>query len=330
MPNRLDRAEVGQANAAARPTRSADVSAEEQYGSTRRLLFQGELIEIGTFRCAPHHPLFRDSGPIRRPVVVFPRTAGEVHYEGQRPFFASPLVSPFYNAGQRYERRGVNIGGDRSDWISIRDESTLRELVREVDPAVDERADRPFRFRFAPCSPTIYGRQRMLFEALRNGRAPEATAVEEEALAIVRAQVAAAYSARGLSFRPAPPPDHELLGRAMAILHRSYRERLTLVGLARELGIGAPYLVRLFRRHRGASVHRTLVELRLREALERLEEPRVDLSRLAVELGFSSHSHFTAAFRRAFGRTPSEARGAIAAGDREWRERRRTGSSNCR
>jgi AraC-like DNA-binding protein len=32
------------------------------------------------------------------------------------------------------------------------------------------------------------------------------------------------------------------------------------------------------------------------------------LTRLALDLGYSSHSHFTASFRRAFGLTPSAAR----------------------
>ena len=33
-----------------------------------------------------------------------------------------------------------------------------------------------------------------------------------------------------------------------------------------------------------------------------------DLTELAMDLGFSSHSHFSARFRRAFGLTPSEFR----------------------
>jgi AraC family transcriptional regulator len=44
----------------------------------------------------------------------------------------------------------------------------------------------------------------------------------------------------------------------------------------------------------------------LRVALERLSEGDCDLTELALNLGFSSHSHFTDAFKREFGRTPSE------------------------
>jgi AraC-like DNA-binding protein len=73
------------------------------------------------------------------------------------------------------------------------------------------------------------------------------------------------------------------------------------------------FAARVGRHHtRAWSFHRYLTRLRLRAALERLPDAS-DLTALALELGFSSHSHFTDAFRREFRRTPSEAR-------RDWRE----------
>jgi AraC family transcriptional regulator len=53
-------------------------------------------------------------------------------------------------------------------------------------------------------------------------------------------------------------------------------------------------------------------QLRLRTALESLAHRHTDLSDLALALGFSSHSHFTETFRRAFAPTPSSVRDAIA------------------
>jgi AraC-like DNA-binding protein len=44
--------------------------------------------------------------------------------------------------------------------------------------------------------------------------------------------------------------------------------------------------------------------MRLLHALDRLEEARGALTDLALELGFSSQSHFTDAFRGAFGLPP--------------------------
>jgi AraC-like DNA-binding protein len=52
-------------------------------------------------------------------------------------------------------------------------------------------------------------------------------------------------------------------------------------------------------------VNRFIHRLRLRAALDLLPEYRRDITRLALDLGYSSHSHFTYAFRREFGFPPS-------------------------
>jgi AraC-like DNA-binding protein len=51
-------------------------------------------------------------------------------------------------------------------------------------------------------------------------------------------------------------------------------------------------------------VYRYHLRLRLARALDLLSQYD-DLTRLSMDLGFSSHSHFTAAFRQAYGRTPA-------------------------
>jgi AraC-like DNA-binding protein len=47
---------------------------------------------------------------------------------------------------------------------------------------------------------------------------------------------------------------------------------------------------------------------RLRDALEMLLDTRESITRVALEHGFASHSHFTDAFRREFGVPPSRVR----------------------
>jgi AraC family transcriptional regulator len=54
-----------------------------------------------------------------------------------------------------------------------------------------------------------------------------------------------------------------------------------------------------------------LLRLRLAAALQRIAGGESDLARLAVDLGFSHHSHFTARFHSVFGCTPVCARGAL-------------------
>jgi AraC-like DNA-binding protein len=71
---------------------------------------------------------------------------------------------------------------------------------------------------------------------------------------------------------------------------------------------GPFHFARIFQHGTGLPIHRYLTQLRLRASLDRLAEGRGDLTALALDLGFSSHSHFTGLFRKAFGKTPSEFR----------------------
>jgi AraC family transcriptional regulator len=64
----------------------------------------------------------------------------------------------------------------------------------------------------------------------------------------------------------------------------------------------------VFKEQTGVGLHGYIVQLRLRRALAYLEDPRCSLTQIAIGLGFSSHSHFTAAFRQVFAVSPSRAR----------------------
>jgi AraC-like DNA-binding protein len=85
-------------------------------------------------------------------------------------------------------------------------------------------------------------------------------------------------------------------------------QRIQLAQAAAAAGVSPFHLARTFRRSTGTTLHRYLTRLRLVWALPRATEPRASLTELALDLGFSSHSHLTAAFHREFGVPPSEAR----------------------
>lgn len=78
--------------------------------------------------------------------------------------------------------------------------------------------------------------------------------------------------------------------------------------LAAEVGVSPYHLHRRFRAATGWTAHAYRDHLRLREGLARVLDGEPDLSALAFDLGYASHSHFTTRFRRAFGATPSQVR----------------------
>jgi AraC-like DNA-binding protein len=101
--------------------------------------------------------------------------------------------------------------------------------------------------------------------------------------------------------------DQRCVRRAKAALHDCPDGRLSLSQLASDIGVTPIYLTQCFKRSEGMPLYRYQTLLRLSRALDRLPE-RDDITDLAFELGFSSHSHFTAAFRSELGTTPSQYR----------------------
>lgn len=104
-----------------------------------------------------------------------------------------------------------------------------------------------------------------------------------------------------------------LIRRTKEFLEAHHAAPVRLRDVARAAGASPAYLTDVFRRVEGVPLHRYVVQLRLSRALVELPHAN-DLTTLAFDLGFSSHSHFSAAFRRAFGCTPSEFRKSPRAG----------------
>lgn len=118
---------------------------------------------------------------------------------------------------------------------------------------------------------------------------------------------------RGLVQHNAAPPqrDTRIVRRAKEVLHACTGRRLSLSEIAAEVGVSAVYLTQEFGRAEGVPLYQYQLALRLNRALGELCECD-DITALALDLGFSSHSHFTSAFRSHFGLTPSDYRAANA------------------
>ncbi|MEO8430985.1 MAG: AraC family transcriptional regulator [Acidobacteriota bacterium] len=272
-----------------------------------RLLFASPVLEIGKFRVRPGHPQFHDSGPIQRHIVVFPRSVVQITHEGGEPFVAGPDVVTYYNRGQVYRRDSIHEQPDRCEWFAFAP-SLLTAAMSEIDPSAADRTLAPFRCPAGPSDPRSYLEQRRLVDALSHGEHPDTLRVEETMVAVLRRLLTAAW---GAPFRRDPRSrrsDRDLADAARAELARSFRRPAGLADVAASLGVSVFRLCRVFRRETGSTLHAVRDRLRLASSLERLRQPGRDLTDVALDLGYSSHSHFTAAFRREFGVTPSRFR----------------------
>ena len=110
----------------------------------------------------------------------------------------------------------------------------------------------------------------------------------------------------------APRTRRALVERALRymISHADRRVGLTEIGDA--VGASPTYLTQAFRDIVGIPLYRYEINLRLARARD-LVSGYDDLATLALNFGFSSHSHFATAFRRAYGCTPAEFRSEVRA-----------------
>jgi AraC-like DNA-binding protein len=87
------------------------------------------------------------------------------------------------------------------------------------------------------------------------------------------------------------------------VLTSDLGRRWTLAEIAAEVGVSPVYLTQVFQLVEAMPLYRYQLRLRLARALHLLERCQ-DLAALSLELGFSSHSHFSSAFRQVYGHTP--------------------------
>jgi AraC family transcriptional regulator len=282
-----------------------------------QIVFAGELVKIGRWRLPAGHPHFRDSGPTRHYLFVFPRTSTWIQHAGGRPFVGDPNIVTYYNVGQEYTRQVITPAGDWCDYYAV-DPCVLREVIAPWDRAAAEEPDRILRFSHGPSDAQAYLHQRAVFSAARRDPLADPLSLEETVVNVLARVVGLAYAERPtLRTR-----QEDVVERAREVLARRFTGRITLADLSRETGASVFHLCRLFRAGTGRTLHGYVGELRLRAALGPVLESHDDLSRIALGLGYSTHSHFTSAFRARYGITPSALREAS-----RFRRRRRSTSS---
>jgi AraC family transcriptional regulator len=137
--------------------------------------------------------------------------------------------------------------------------------------------------------------------------------VEESVLDILSRSASLAYAMAGaVPIVSRRRRARDLAEAARAVVASRFDEPLSLPIIARLVETSVFHLARVFRGMTGTTLHAYRNQLRLRAALERVADPGSDLLSVAIDLGYSSHSHFTEAFRRTFKVTPSALRGRFA------------------
>jgi AraC family transcriptional regulator len=105
--------------------------------------------------------------------------------------------------------------------------------------------------------------------------------------------------------------DHSaLVARVKEMLINASGLKVSLGDLAQAVGSSPSHLAAIFKKAEQTTIHRYLVDLRLRRAASLLWGCD-DLTTLALNLGFASQSHFSNAFRRWAGVPPGQYRARL-------------------
>jgi len=234
--------------------------------------------------------------------LVFPYRGAYVRHVGRDEAVAEANQVLFFNANEGYRVSHPVPGGDASLTLIISephvDELAPRSLLRTRAPL----AFRHLRLR-------IDARAQALMALLRHGlREDIAETLEAESLALTLAQ--RALGPRTTHAAGASAGRQRLVDRVKLVLASDLARRWTLAEIAAEVRGGSPvYLTQVFQQVEGLPLYRYQLRLRLARALDLLAQYD-DLTSLGMDLGFSSHSHFSSSFRAAYGRSPSEFRRA--------------------
>ena len=264
---------------------SVEVLLKTETMSVRDVVCRGECRHQSAEECAQSTHL------------VFPYRGVYVRHVGRQAAVAEANQVLFFNAGESYRVSHPVEGGDACLSVSI-DEELLRELVpREQLRDGPGLAFRRARRRIDP-------RAQALLALIRHGLSRK-VAETLEAETLVLTLVRRSLGERTSQAAGASAGRQKLVDRAKLVLASDLARRWTLAEVAREVGVSPVYLTQVFREVEGVPLYRYQLRSRLARALHLLDDYD-DLTALGLDLGFSSHSHFSAAFRQAYGRTPAE------------------------
>ena len=255
------------------------------------ILFESPVVRVANVVCdaprsAPDAPEWSPAAQI----VLPRRGVFEVHRRGD-PVVADGNTALVLGADDEYR---VSHPADHGDECT----------VLAVAPDLLEEAFGDHRGRHGTLRPPAQLRTRVLTAVARRG---PPLAVEEAALLALDA-VAADLAGPG-----AARPARRYVDEARAALAADPAAPWRLDVLARAVHCSPFHLARQFRAATGETVSRYLLRLRLGLAVERIAAGETSLTRLAHDLGFAHHSHFSARFRAVFAATPSEVRKIVTA-----------------
>jgi AraC family transcriptional regulator len=116
------------------------------------------------------------------------------------------------------------------------------------------------------------------------------------------------YSSFQPSVETAVPISAYKLRSAMSFIQANLGENLTVIAIARAIGMSPFHFAHAFRAATGLPPHKFVMQRRLEMAKSLLRTTKLSLTDIAQRVGYSSPSHFSAGFQRLARVSPSDYR----------------------
>lgn len=274
---------------------------------SRRTLFENETLQIGLFEARPVSDACGDVERQSLNAMALPFSGVFSKHEAPgRYVIGTPSHAVFFAANTPY-RIGFPGGiGDRALTFRFSDALAPEQLDARRD------SDRLASQGLLPANAILL--RNLLWRRLD---VRETDAFEIETLGLDLLDI----SLNSMRTGDRAPRSSALLRRRRALervkeaIAIAPADHWTIARLAKIANMSHYHLCHVFRQMVGASVYDYVLHERLAHALDAVLDGGVDLTTIALDAGFASHSHFTARFRHFFGSTPVALR-RIATADR--------------
>lgn len=100
-------------------------------------------------------------------------------------------------------------------------------------------------------------------------------------------------------------PKDPYVQAAMDYIDEHFHEDISMYLVAEQLRISESHLSHLFKQHSGYTFLEYLLDCRIRKAMQLLQDPRLQITDIYLQCGFSNGSYFSRIFKRLTGVTPS-------------------------
>lgn len=272
-------------------------------------IFESPLVSAFDVHCSAPKAASGAEEICATPRLIFPRRGVFSSNVKNRSFVADCKTVLLFNSGEVYRIAHPHSGGDDCTVLAF-SEPMLREFLTDWG-AQEADAAAPFCASHLLLSAIAQRNVQFLLRALRIP-AHDALHADEIAIRILRivfAHLSPDNLTRQHDYRRSPAyRERDQIEEVRSLVSGNPGANLTLSQLATAVCSSPFYLARRFRDSVGMSLHQYRLDMRVALAFNKLSEGCEDISGLASDLGFASHSHLTARFKSTYGLTPSQVR----------------------